>query len=73
MNENQPLGVWLGYKIGFCKNKEISTGQLGSEHDNTMNERSRQLSTGQKRKTNTLAVSNYFYTEKYRAQIFVRL
>ena len=45
-------------------NKKISAVQLGSEHDNTMNERRRQPSTGQKRKMNTLADSNYFYIEK---------
>ena len=45
-------------------NKKISAAQLGSEHDNMMKERRRQPSTGQKRtQMNTLADSNYFYTE----------
>ena len=44
-------------------NKKISAAQLGSEYDNTMNER-RQPSRGWKRKMKTMADSNYFYTEK---------
>ena len=44
-------------------NRKISTAQLESEHGNTVNERG-QPSTGQKSKRNTLAGSNYFYTEK---------
>ena len=40
--------------------KNNNTVQQNSKHDNTMNERSRQPSTEQKKK-NTLADSNYFY------------
>ena len=57
---------WLGYKIVFCKNKQtnkISTAQRGSKHDNMMNERRRQPSTGKKKKS-TLADSNHFYIEE---------
>ena len=56
--------LWLSYKIGFLKNKQTKLAELGSEYDNMMNERRRQPSTGQKREMNTLADSNYFYTEK---------
>ena len=41
-----------------------STAKLESEHDNVMNERRRQPSNRQKRKMNTLADSDYFYSEK---------
>ena len=44
--------------------KKISPGQQGSKHDSMMKERRRQPSTGQKRKKNKLADSNYFYTYK---------
>ena len=43
---------------------KISAAQQGSEHDNTMEEKRRQPSTGQKRKMNTLEDSNYFSTDK---------
>ena len=46
------------------KQKKISPGQQGSKHDSMMKERQRQPSTGQKRKKNKLADSNYFYTDK---------
>ena len=54
-------------------NKKISTAQLKSEHDNTVNER-RQPSTGQKSKRNTLADSNIF-TQRNQccAQIFLHV
>ena len=45
-------------------NKKISAAQLGSEHDNTMNERRMKPSIEQQRKMNTLVDSNHFYTEK---------
>ena len=54
------LQNWLSQKQ---TNKKISVSQQGSEHDNTMKER-RQPSTGQKRKINTLADSNFIYTDK---------
>ena len=44
--------------------KKISTVQLGCEHDNRMNKKRRQPSTGQKRKINTSTDSTYFYSEK---------
>ena len=46
-------GLWLGYEIGFLKNKQtkISAAAQGSEHDN-MKERRRQPNIKQKRKMN---------------------
>ena len=56
---------WATKSASSKTNKQkISVAQLGSEHDNTMNERRGQPSTGQKRKMNTLADSNYFYSDK---------
>ena len=72
MKENQPLDWLRGYLLmdrvqneppQKQTNKKISTAHLESEHDNTVNKRG-QSSTGQKSKMNTLADSNYFYTEK---------
>ena len=48
-------------QIAFVKHKQNNAAQRGSQHDNTMSKRRRQLSTGQKK--NTLADSNYFYKE----------
>ena len=49
-------------------NKKLSAAQQGSKHDNTMNERRRQPSPGQKKgtqkKKNPLADSNYFHIEE---------
>ena len=45
-------------------NKKTSTAQARCEHDNMMNERRMQPRTEQKRKMNTVAYSNYFYTAK---------
>ena len=59
--------LWMGYKIGFLRNKhinKISAAHPRSEHDVTMNEKRRKPSTGQKRKINTVADSNYSCTEK---------
>ena len=57
-----------GTKSASVKTTKISAAQRGSEHDNTMNERRRQPSTGQqKKKTKTKkkqADSNYFYTKE---------
>ena len=39
-----------GTKSASVKTTKISAAQLGSEHDNTMNERRRQPSTGQQKK-----------------------
>ena len=55
---------WATKSAAIEINKKISAAQLGSKHDNTMN-KSRQQSTRQKRKMNTLADANYFYTEKW--------
>ena len=61
-------GVWLaGLRNRLPKkqtNKKTSTAQLRCEHDNMMNERRMEPRTEQKRKTNTVAHSNYFYTAK---------
>ena len=55
-----------GLQMVFRKTKQIKkirAAQIGSEHDNTINEKRRRPSKGQK-KMNTLADYNYFYTEK---------
>ena len=56
--------LWLGYKIGFCKNKQtnkkICAVQQGSKHDNMMKITKHRA----EKKKNTLADSNYFYIEE---------
>ena len=54
-------GLWLSSKTNKQK---ISAAQQRSDHENTMKERRKQQNTGQKIKMNTLANSNYFYTDK---------
>ena len=54
-------GLWLSSKTNKQK---ISAAQQQSDHENTVKERRKQQNTGQKIKMNTLADSNYFYTDK---------
>ena len=54
-------GLWLSSKTNKQK---ISAAQQRSDHENTVKERRKQQNTGQKIKMNTLADSNYFYTDK---------
>ena len=57
--------LWLGYKIGFRKNKQKKSVQhRGSKHDNTMCKRRRQSSTGEIKKKNEIlhSVTPFAYT-----------
>lgn len=45
------FGLWLGYRIGLRKGRQKKNAtQQGSEHDNLINKKKRQPSTGQKKK-----------------------
>ena len=54
--------AWLQNR--FLLNKKIIVAQRGIKHGNMMKERRRQSSAWQKKKKDTLADSNYFYTNE---------